>query len=516
MTRRALNVVFRADASSVIGTGHVMRCLTLGRVLREHGAHVRFVCREHPGHLCEVIEDAGFYVARLPKAEGIIPHEPQAPVHAAWLGVSWEQDASETAAALGEKIDWLIVDHYAIDARWEKQIKPVTSKILVLDDLADRQHDCDVLLDQNFHQDVVGRYTGAAPDRATLLQGPLFALLGREYGELRRRVVPRSGNLGRLLVSFGGADNVGLTRKTVEALLSLNLAISVDVVLSRASADFVEIERLLRGQINIRLLDRVRSLAPYMLSADLAIGAGGATHWERMCLGLPALVITMAENQRGIARSLAEHGLICWVGDAVDIDTDRIRTSIENIVRDGISATWSERCMAVVDGFGAERVAAVLEAGPDMPLVVRHGELRDEDLLLEWANDPVTRANGYNPQPIERSEHVQWFRSRLRNPLGCRLFIVETTTGVPLGQVRFDKRESDWEISYGVAPAFRGRGVGGSMLGAALKEFGSGKDTVFGQVKPDNIASCRIFEKLGFAIRSKEPTRLVYEQRSQT
>lgn len=515
MIQGARQVVIRADASRSIGTGHVMRCLTLARTLRGHDVLVRFVCREHEGHLCDLVEAAGFEVARL--AKGSSDHEPYpgAPAHAAWLGTSWEDDARLTEAAIGvQGADWIVVDHYALDARWQRRLRGRTRRIMVIDDLADREHDCDVLLDQNFFADGRGRYCGIVPEPATLLLGPFYSLLAPDYEVLRRRTSPRQGAPEKILVSFGGADHQGLTRRAVEALLSLEGGPpSADVILSSAAADFAAIREMLAGNEAIRLHDRVASLAPFVLGADFAIGAGGATHWERMCLGLPALVITMAENQRQIARQLADQNLIRWLGDAFDVSSENIRDAVEVVMREGLDPQWSSRCMALVDGLGAQRVAAVLGAGPAMDVSVRHAELRDEGLLLEWANDPLTRANGYNPAAIKPEDHARWFRGRLRNPLGCRLFIVETIGSVPVGQVRFDDRGGEWEVSYSVAPEFRGRGVGRPMMEAALRELGYEASTIIGQVKPGNIASRRIFEALGFTLRSSDPTRLVFERR---
>lgn len=507
-------IVIRTDASRTIGTGHVMRCLTLARVLREQGDDVRFVCREHDGHLCDLIEGAGFVVKRLPQEVSGTRSDAQPSAHTSWLGTSWERDAALTKAALGDQgADWLIVDHYALDLRWQQSLRERARKILVIDDLADRVHDCDVLLDQNLFSEDKQRYAGKVPVRATLLLGPHFALLGPDYAQLRRRAAPRNGKPSRILVSFGGADHLGLTRRTVDALIALDgQVIAADVVLARVAADYSEIERLVADHPRIRLHDRVASLAPFMLAADLAIGAGGATHWERLCLGLPSLVITMAENQREIARQLAGQALICWLGDATDVDVVQIGDALDRLMQDGLDQLWSERCMALVDGQGAQRVAAVLQAGPAMPLVVRHGELRDEGLLLDWANDPTTRANGYSTNTIAREDHARWYRAQLRNPVGCRLFVVETAMGVPVGQVRFDDRYGEWEISYAVAPAFRGRGIGRPMLEAALSELNQGSDTIIGQVKPDNVPSRRIFEAMGFVLRNSDLDRLVFER----
>ncbi len=150
----AMRVVFRADASLNIGSGHVMRCLTLANALRESGASCFFVCREHPGNLLELIREQGFEAIGLPLPKTFESlhgkHSSSRLTYAGWLGDSWQRDAEQTLAALnGELADWLVVDHYALDSAWEESLRPACRRLLVIDDLADRDHRCDLLLDQN-------------------------------------------------------------------------------------------------------------------------------------------------------------------------------------------------------------------------------------------------------------------------------------------------------------------------------------------------------------------------------
>ncbi|HXV28870.1 MAG TPA: UDP-2,4-diacetamido-2,4,6-trideoxy-beta-L-altropyranose hydrolase [Sinorhizobium sp.] len=513
-----LRIIFRVDASTDIGTGHVIRCLTLGERLRKQGADVGFVCRELDGHLCDLIERRGFGVSRLPAPpSGSQPSAEGEPKHASWLGLSWQQDAAQTAEAIAHPSlpDWIVVDHYALDSRWEETFRARGVKLLVIDDLADRQHSCDVLLDQNLSAEMVGRYTGRVPQNCTLLIGPAYALLQGDYSMLRTRTPPREGPIRRLLISFGGVDKDCLTEKTVVALLALDTPqLQADIVLSSTSPQFSRIFNRIAGNPAFRLHDRVASLAPLMLAADLAIGASGTTNWERLCLGLPALVVTVADNQTPIAAELAARHLIRWLGHADAVDQAQIESALRELLEIGLDGTWSERCVSVVDGQGTDRVCAVLLAHPGMALSVRHAELRDEALLLDWANDPLSRQNGFNPKPIAPGEHRAWFRARLRSPDNCVMCIVETMSAIPLGQVRFDRRGEKWEISYAVAPPFRGRGAGRTMLATAIDFFrqSHADAALLGQVKIDNLASRRIFESLGFEAHIGEPDRYVYER----
>lgn len=480
-----------------------MRCLTLANALAKKGAEVSFISREHEGHLCDQIEEQGFIIHRLPAPDKKIEAH-TIPAHAAWLGATWQEDANQTCAiikVLGNKPDWLVVDHYALDSRWEHALRPLVGRIFVIDDIADRTHDCDLLLDQNIFADMQTRYAGKVPEDCRLLSGPEYALLQPIYAEMHDRIPPRDGPVRRILISFGGAERDNLTGRALAAFLSLNRPdINVDVVISDSSPYAPRIRAQAAGHANIHLHGNLPTLAPLMAKADLAIGAAGTTSWERLCLGLPALVVTLAENQRPVANGLHRQGLVRWLGHKDEMSEQRIRQALAELIEEGIDEKWSLRCRSTVDGKGVDRVSAALTITTETPLQVRHARLSDEALLLVWANDPETRQNSFSPDPISAEEHRRWFRSRLRDLDGCRLYVVETEGGIPVGQVRFERQDSAWVISYSVAPLFRKRGLGRPLLEAALLKMRSEYPDalILGRVKPDNLPSRKIFESLDF------------------
>lgn len=514
-----MHFVVRADASTRIGTGHVMRCLTLAEGLRERGSSVSFVCREHEGNLCGLIESRGFSLDRLrADAESGLPGQ-EGPAHADWLGSSWETDAAMTRLAIersGITPDWLIVDHYALDARWERAMRPSVSRIMVIDDLADRGHDCDLLLDQNLVAGMLERYSQRVSNQCGLLLGPENALLQPVYADLQDRTPLRAGPIERMMVYFGGADQNNLTGRILRAFLELKREeIHIDVVHGDNSPHAESIRSLAAGHRNVHLHSRLRSLAPLMVAADLAIGAGGATTWERLCLGLPALVITLAQNQTAIAQHLDQKGLIRWLGHQDQVDDGIMFQSLHQLTSGGLDESWSRACRAVTDGRGLGRVCEALLVTADTPLEVRHAKLGDEMLLLEWANDRVTRENAFSTAPIPASAHKNWFRKRLRDLDGCQILIVQTRQGLPVGQVRFDRHDQFWEIDYSLSPVFRGRRLGARLLGTAVGRWRSDHPgaVVRGKVKKSNRPSQRIFESLGFqAVRVQDEDFLQYQQ----
>jgi UDP-2,4-diacetamido-2,4,6-trideoxy-beta-L-altropyranose hydrolase len=495
-----------------------MRCLTLANALRERGAAVLFVCREHEGHLCDLLEKAGHTVSRLPAPNGGTqtgdPHD-----YAAWLGASWREDAEQTRAAIDPsepKPDWLVVDHYAIDHRWETVLRTSVRRIMVIDDLADRVHDCDLLLDQNLVAQMRSRYADKVSAVCGMLLGPEFALLQPIYAELHDRIRLRKGPIRRILIFFGGADSHNLTGRTLAAFSQLNRPdTEVDVVISASSPYAGVIRQQVAGYSNIRLHSDLPTLAPLMTNADLAIGAGGATSWERLCLGLPSLIVTVAENQHSIADELSRRDLIHWLGHQDAVDQTAIAEGLGELIQQGLDENWSRRCLAVVDGKGIKRVCAALTVTATTPLRVRHAKLEDEALLLAWANDPTTRRNAFSPEPITAETHRNWLRARLSNLESCHLYLVETEESVPVGQVRFDRADETWRVDYALAPQFRGRGLGRPLLETALLKLREDEPgaLVLGQVKGNNQSSRQVFESLGFDMRTNIQEEMVEYRR---
>lgn len=505
-----MNIVFRTDASSIAGTGHVMRCLTLARALRERGASVSFVCRQHPGHLSALILDMGFPLHILENNEELQVTGFSSPAHASWLGASWAQDAAQSLAFLESnelKPDWLVVDHYAIDHRWEACLRPAVGRLMVIDDLADRSHECDLLLDQNLVAQMEVRYNDKVPSNCRKLLGPKYALLQPDYAARHARIAPRNGSVRRIFIYFGGADTENLTGRSLGAVLSLERPdIEIDVVVRAESPHMDTIRQQARNRSNVHLYCGLSSLAPLIESADLGIGAGGATTWERLCLGLPSIVIALAANQIPVVMELESRGLIRFLQDGKDVDEITIAEELAVVLKEGLNTDWSLQCLATVDGCGAERVCAAMAALDAVHLRSRLATPLDEDLLLGWVNDPATRSNALVPAEIDSKTHHEWFHRRLANKAGCRIYIIETDEGLSAGQVRLERVESSWEVHYALSPAFRGRGLGRQLLEQALARFIDeiGDAAIFGRVKSDNLPSLRIFDSLGFSATFNE------------
>ncbi len=340
-----------------------MRCLVLADALRAQGAQCHFLCRAHAGHLAELITGRGHQVSLLAAPTPGDADDERS--YGAWLGAAFEDDADETLACLGRfgRPDWLVVDHYGIAARWQTRARAGVGRLAVIDDLADRRHDCDLLLDQNWlGPDQEDRYQTLVPPSARQCLGPAYALLKPEYAQLRPWRPLHDGLVRRLLVFFGGSDPDDLTSRALHALSAPEFDHWVlDVVLGPNHPDVAGVTRLAQARPGTVLHRPLPSLAGLMLRADLMLGAGGTTNWERMCLGLPAVVISIAENQMQINAALARAGYIAFLGAHEQVQTGEIRAALQRVMHDAAFLRQSSQAgMALVAGSGADLVANLL------------------------------------------------------------------------------------------------------------------------------------------------------------
>lgn len=499
-----MNIAFRADASTEIGVGHVMRCLTLANELKKYGARIRFVGYGLSAFLLDMLVLRGIEFVS-PDRE-ITNDQFNELSHAKWLGASQVHDAHATSRALSDRLwDWIVVDHYALDKRWETILRPHAKRLLVIDDLADRAHDCDLLLDQNLFTNAGARYADKLPAHCVLMLGPHYALLQPEYAELHRHTSPREGPIKRIMVYFGNADALDLTGMAIRAFLLLGRSdIALDVVVHACNPQIESIRQKTIGHRNIVLHSDLPTLAPLMAQSDFAIGSGGTSSWERCCVGLPSLVITLADNQRVITEELDRLGAVRWLGHVGAVTVSILAHALEQFLSEDLPKTWSQTCQRVVDGRGCSRVRSVMMLSANTPLLARKVKLDDEALLLQWSNDQLVRQNAFSTGAIDAATHRAWFHKRLHDLEHCQLYVVETLDGFPVGQVRFERSGREWEIDYSLDALCRGAGLAKPLLRAAmitLRNIEPGA-VVFGRVKSKNIASQRVFAGLGFEVHT--------------
>lgn len=293
-----------------------MRCLTLADALRQHGALCEFICRAHLGNLIDFIRQRGFNVHELPP------------------GDDWVIDVEQTKVGIGsERLDWLVVDHYALDERWEKALRPLCQRLMVIDDLADRPHDCDLLLDQNYYCDQDVRYEKLLPKFCTTLLGPSYVLLRPEFYAVKQKLKVRDGVVKRILIFFGGSDPERQTEMVLIALERLGRKdILVDVIVGPANEHTDSIRALCNRLPFANYLYSVSNMAELIEKADLGVGAGGSAMWERCYLGLPTITVVFAENQVHTTKDVAQLGAIEYLGWTDSLNVDDYVCAISDLI----------------------------------------------------------------------------------------------------------------------------------------------------------------------------------------
>ncbi len=517
-----MKVVFRTDASRQIGTGHVVRSLTVADELRSRGAECYFICRAHQGNMIAAIRQRGYDVTELPVSPVYRQLAPEAgasqPAYADWLGSDRQQDAEQTLKFLQAiKPDLLLIDHYAIDIRWEAVLRPHVRRMMVIDDLADRRHECDFLLDQNWFGDGMSRrYRGLVPDHCVTMLGPRYALLKPEYAMLRTFMLPRDGEVGRVLVFMGGSDPTNETAKVVQALTHPSLMhLLVDVVIGTNHPDTLGISRMVEARRGIQLYSGLPSLAGLMMRADLMIGGGGSTTWERMCLGLPAVVICIADNQAAMTRALSRSGYLELLGNKDDVSVKQISEAVCTLIGEReILSSISRKASDLVNGDGVGLVCDVLVQIADdrsqacaidasfiaVDLIkIRRASTDDVEMLFEWRNDIRIRRHSRNAKPLSGLEHANWFSRNLSNE--SSELLIGLYEGSPVGCVRFDIEDERAEVSIYLNPTSHGRGWGSGVLTQAMEWMYAEHPHVLvfeAEVLVDNVASTKLFQRCGY------------------
>lgn len=464
--------VFRCDASPQIGGGHVMRCLTLAGMLRDLGWACGFATSPQTPGTVPALSGSGFAVA---DSAAMTTHWPSA--------------------------DLLVVDHYGLEASFERSARPWAKRILAIDDLANRPHAVDLLLDQT-HGRAPSDY--AAWHNGAMLLGATYALLRPSFQQARAvALARRAGNeVARILVSFGAVDAVNATAMAMEAIALAAPGCAVDVVLGSSAPHLADVRLRVADMPMAALHVDVDNMAALMTDADLALGAPGTSAWERCCLGLPTLMLAVADNQHANADALQAAGAACNLGWHADANAPMLAAAIHDFAGDGDKRrVMAQRAAALCDGRGAFRVALAMLA----PRAARDGgsvRLRaavetDGAVMLDWQSDPDTRRHARNPAIPSGAEHFAWLARKLADP-NCLFAIVEHDAEAA-GILRLDRRSGPdlaYEVSIVTAPGKRGLGLGPAAL-ALGRELAPDADLV-AEVLSANTASLALFERAGY------------------
>ena len=475
----SLQVGFRLDASPSMGSGHLMRCLSLAQTLRNAGARCVFLMRD--GVFCATVEPEGHTLLRLPEAA---------------LGETEDALACRRllAAAGLTRLDWLVQDHYGLGQAWQQALRAHRHRLAVIDDLAERAQDADLLINPNQDPAAHTRYPSLVPPPCRLLLGPRYAPLRDEFS--RQPVPVRPGTLRRVLVNFGGTDPANATTLCLHALASVP-DLDVDVVIGKHHVAADAVRQLCAQHPRFTLHVQSTRMSELMDQADLAVGATGSSTWERCARGLPSVVLSLAPNQRPLAQAVAEAGAALWLGDCAELRSEDLAATLRLLQRQPLLLGAMGRAAAkLCDGRGNARLATALQASA---LQLRPASLADEALMLDWRNHPAVRQHSGDSGLIDASAHAQWLRDSLANTSRCLL--VAELGGQALAILRFDRVESgEPTVSIYLDPARHGQGWGPEILRAGESYLAARHPlrAIHARIHTQNRASQAAFAAAGY------------------
>jgi len=470
-------LVIRADGSTRIGTGHVMRCLALAQAWQDSGGRAIFAMGMEAPALKDRLTSEGMEVVHLLA-------EPGCP-----------EDA-EMTADLAQKMgsDWVVVDGYHFGSNYQRIIKESGLRLLFIDDNGRADHYyADIVLNQNLH---ANEYLYRKREPYTkLLLGTEYVLLRREFWPWRgwKRKIPEVAH--KVLVTLGGSDPDNVTLKVIQALQQIEQLETV-VVIGGSNLHYEELSSALESNGSTDLKKDVKNMPELFAWADLAISSAGTTTWELAFMGLPSLLLILAENQVKVAEQLESVGIAMNLGLHDLLRAPDVIREVTPLLFDvDLRASMAELGRRAVDGFGVGRILNALSEGFWLRIA------RDEDcgVVYEWANDRDSRAHSFSMDPISWKEHVLWFENKIRNPDSV-LYIAQNVENEPLGIVRFDIDGQYATMSINLDRRFRGQGMAHIIVNEAVESLFARRQ-VFGVnafIRSHNTKSIRAFEKSGF------------------
>ena len=477
-----MSIAFRVDCSSKIGSGHFMRCLRLSRSLKKSEKNIYFIVSQsdYLNEIKNLLYKENLKLILINSKKG----------NFSYLG-----DAKSTIAILKKKkIQKLFVDNYKIDIKWEKKVKKYTEKLIVIDDLANRKHYCDIIIDQNYVKNYKTRYDKITNKNCLKLLGPKFCIDNKiKNANLKKQKT----KIRRIFVFFSSVFN----SKIFEIIISLFSNkkfkdIDIDFVIGNLEKKkFLRLKNSVNNNVNLIIGNK--NLKNLMSRADLAIGSGGTNTWERISLGLPSIVFCIAQNQKKICEFLSKMKIIKYLGPLNIKSAGKLKKEIIKVQKNYKEIKInSEQNKHLIDGFGIERINFFINNDLNKKLKLKQLHFEDIDLLFAWTNDALVRKNSFVTKKIKYSNHKKWFKKKLlsKKSLMFKLLL----NNIPIGQVRYDKKNSFYEIDYSIDESFRKSSFGKIIIKKSIKKLFKKKTIIRANVKKSNKASIKIFEDLKF------------------
>ena len=510
-----INIIIRADASHTIGTGHIMRCLTLAHELHDHihenmpeKSAITFICRELSPFLKKKITSSPFELIELKNDKNSTEWNQE-----------WDAEQCKKLLLKRPKVNLLIQDHYQLNKPWQILLQPYYHKLLVIDDLANRNHQTSFLLDQTFGR-TAQDYKPWINETCHLLTGSQFILLRKEFIELIATAKikrQQTAKVAHILLSLGGMDPENISEIIINTLIKFTEnnrateSLTLTIVMNSAALHLSKIKKIIKAYDWINIHIDSDNMSGLMLEADIAIGASGTSAWERCSLGLPTLSVQLAENQALVSHNLAKHGAIINLGLGSELTPSKIINKLMLLIEDNvIYQKMSAQSFQCCDGKGASRISTKLlplhKVSKTKQLELILATMSDCEVIYQWQSNKAVRKYFKQPTPPTWEEHLTWFNNNI-SASNSMLYVINSY-GTAAGVLRLDQQhESEYTLSILIEPNYQGKGL--ALLALNQLPILIGNGLFFADIHINNSNSQRVFLKAGFTAMS--PTRYCLE-----
>lgn len=510
------SLIVRADASHVIGIGHIMRCIAIGQRWKELVGSVRFACVQIPLSLRQRLTQEGFELDLFCSSLDEDRDEPSLDASCAPGSAA---DSKRLVGLLEQhQAAAVVMDGYRFDGSYQVAVREYPARSMLLDDYGHADYyAADLILNQNLGAEA-NLYRNRRPT-SELLLGPDYALLRKEFLSEGQKARKNHAMPLHLLVSLGGSDCSDVIIKVVEALKRLDQnVLHTRILLNGAVSRLGAMQSAVGERMRIEFLHNVTDMAEQYRWADIALAAGGSSNWEMSYFGLPRAMIVLADNQVDVASRLSQTRAALLLGNASDVTDIDIADGLTRLLEDpALRNDLADRSQRLVDGLGALRCVDALTALVSLrqaPLKCasvsfREATFEDWKVLLDWRNDPLTQMASRTGTPLLDSSHQEWLRNSLADER--RELLIAMSNEQPIGTIRIDFAEVS-ELSWTVAPEYRGLGFGRLMVSRAIERLSRREKPITLQavVRVDNPASQRIAKSCGFQLFSQDNTWMTY------
>ena len=487
-------VIIRCDGGRNIGLGHVVRCLALADMLRDD-FEILFALQETSEEVYAWIRNEGFSILILPSTEDF-----KADLHSLLEAV--------------RPGNIVVLDGYAFKSDYQKSIRDIGCKIVAIDDLHAWHHYADVVIN---HAGGVRVSDYDCEVYTQLLLGYEYILLRKEFFQIKR-TQPEPGELKTFFVSMGASDVGGQTIKITEALLTWPSLDKMVLMLSSLNPHLDRLRRLESAHIDrieIQYNLNAAQLIKAIESSQVVVSPASSISFESCAVGRYLMTGYTASNQLSIYHGLIQSGMAADLGDFNDLTKEDFLKKLTELNEQPEKMRMIDMQHQRINSGAVKKIRnafqTMINSDTTGTLAIRRARMSDLALYFQWVNDPEVRRNSFNSNPVSIEDHTSWFVKQLHSAASVMFLFLQKD--IPIGQVRFLLEGDTALLNFSIEKQSRGKGFAAQIITIAsstLKDEYPMLKKIVAEVKPENMASGRAFERAGYHKQTEDAQKIVY------